>query len=375
LLTALIIEKVLKENHMKDKTRRNLGTIFGSLISNQRVIDGSKEFPFWVSLIFLVLSVFLPLIPIMTTVANSYGSQILSSATYNLDNTLTTALVDLHNENKTFKVVDNELQYFVDGNQKHLDTTEDLTPIYTYKDESRNQIDLLVFYSERLTGKKDPNNLSDLVSAKAVKYKKGTMDVLPSDASDDELKKAYIPNILVLHKTVLYLVTYKDSSSNSFSGTSSGYNWKNVDSLLKATDLVTYLLTVEGETIPTTASDITSAYKKGVLNNFKKVLDKSYIDLKGKTLLYNTLVFAAVYLGLILFMGLMVWLLTRGKKNMFHFLKLWDCQKISYWASFSPALIAMILGFILPNYASMFFIILIGIRVMWLSMKQLRPQY
>lgn len=360
---------------MKDKTRRNLGTIFGSLISNQRAIDGSKEFPFWVSLIFLVLSVFLPLIPIMTTVSSSYGSQFMSSATYNLDNTLTTALVDLHNENKTFKVVDNELQYFVDGNQKHLDTTEDLTPIYTYKDESRNQIDLLVFYSERLTGKKDQNNLSDLVTAKAVKYKKGTMDVLPSDASDDELKEAYIPNILVLHKTVLYLVTYKDSSSNSFSGTSSGYNWKNVDSLLKATDLVTYLLTVEGETIPTTASDITSAYKKGVLNNFKKVLDKSYIDLKGKTLLYNTLVFAAVYLGLILFMGLMVWLLTRGKKNMFHFLKLWDCQKISYWASFSPALIAMILGFILPKYASMFFIILIGIRVMWLSMKQLRPQY
>ena len=72
-------------------------------------------------------------------------------------------------------------------------------------------------------------------------------------------------------------------------------------------------------------------------------------------------------------MGLMVFLLTRGKKNIFRVYTFGDCQKISAWSMVSPALLGMILGFFIQDYAMMFFIILLGVRVMWLSMKQLRP--
>jgi maltodextrin utilization protein YvdJ len=72
-------------------------------------------------------------------------------------------------------------------------------------------------------------------------------------------------------------------------------------------------------------------------------------------------------------MGLMIFLLTRGKKNIFHIYTFGDCEKIAAWSMVSPALLSLILGFIFTDYAMMFFIILLGLRVMWLSMKQLRP--
>ena len=88
----------------------------------------------------------------------------------------------------------------------------------------------------------------------------------------------------------------------------------------------------------------------------------------------SSLVFLGVYIVLIFIMGLLIFLLTRGKTNMFNYLKFMDCQKMVWWASLAPAILAVIFGFIFTNFAQMIFIILLGLRVMWMSMKQLRPQ-
>ena len=89
----------------------------------------------------------------------------------------------------------------------------------------------------------------------------------------------------------------------------------------------------------------------------------------------TSLLFLGIYVGLVFVMGLLVFVLTRGKNNMFNYLTFIDTQKIVWWACLTPAILAMILGFILTNFAQMMFIVLLGLRVMWISMKQLRPQY
>jgi hypothetical protein len=73
-------------------------------------------------------------------------------------------------------------------------------------------------------------------------------------------------------------------------------------------------------------------------------------------------------------LGLTVFLMTRGKTNPFRIYTFWECQKIAYWAAFSPSVLALI-GFAFPAYAPLVYIFLYGMRVMWMSMRSLRPVY
>ena len=117
-------------------------------------------------------------------------------------------------------------------------------------------------------------------------------------------------------------------------------------------------------------------YRSKVMKQVVRVFNNTYINQKNKTLWTNTGIYAAIYAGILLFLGLMVFVLTRGKNNPFKFLNIWHCQKIVWWASFTPALLGLILAFLFAGnmIGQMAFILLISLRVMWLSMKQLRPQ-
>ena len=69
--------------------------------------------------------------------------------------------------------------------------------------------------------------------------------------------------------------------------------------------------------------------------------------------------------------------MTRGKKtNPFHILTFWQTQKIAYWESLAPGILSL-LGFIpfFSQFAMFFYLFLMGMRTMWMSTRQLRPQY
>ena len=135
---------------------------------------------------------------------------------------------------------------------------------------------------------------------------------------------------------------------------------------------------IKDEVIDTiTRGDYINQYRTKVMKQVVKVLDNTYLNQKKRTLWTNTGIYAAIYAGIILFLGLMVFILTRGKNNPFKFLNIWHCQKIVWWASFTPAVLGTVLALIFAGnmIGQMAFILLISLRVMWLSMKQLRPVY
>lgn len=115
---------------------------------------------------------------------------------------------------------------------------------------------------------------------------------------------------------------------------------------------------------------------KGVqntFNNWKEFFNKVYIDTRFRSTWTSTGIMVGVDVGVILFMGLMIWILTRGKNNPFRIYSIWDGQKIAYYASFTPGLIALILGFLMSQMSMMFFVLICGVRIMWLSMRTLKP--
>ena len=72
-------------------------------------------------------------------------------------------------------------------------------------------------------------------------------------------------------------------------------------------------------------------------------------------------------------MGFLMWLLTRGKNNPNNYFTPWLTQKVEARLALAPGILTMILGFFLPQYVPIGFIVTLGLRVMWISMKELRP--
>ena len=349
---------------MKPKAKKFLSNFFFGLFSNDHAIEGAKSNPWWVCLIIALFAVVLPVIPITVTQAKTYCASFLSNYTYRFDQNIATATVDLANAKKEFRVENAQLTYLNDGVATNVDSTADRTPVQSHISASTGQYELLVFYTIR-----EKNDLKAFVSEiSATTYKTGTVE-LPEDGYEGTV---YAPSFVVLAKTSLYTRINKDDSNVVGDNTYTSYssNWKHFKdgSLLIAEALP------EGKTaaqVNLNDSDDVQA----IFNNWKEYYNKSYLSQKTYNTWMTSLLFFGIYVVLVFIMGLLVFLLTRGKNNMFNYLKFIDTQKIVWWASLAPALLAMILGFILSNFAQMMFIILIGMRVMWISMKQLRPQY
>ena len=93
------VKKLKKQRKpMSPETKRNLINVFKSIISNQAVIDGAKETPWWVAVIFFVISICLPVIPITVSYRKAYGASFVDNYSYNSDrgieNTFTAAKAD-----------------------------------------------------------------------------------------------------------------------------------------------------------------------------------------------------------------------------------------------------------------------------------------
>ena len=268
----------------------------------------------------------------------------------------------------------------VNGNPITSDETKPLYEVIPTSGEQKGEIAFQVYYSEKTFTK--TNNISDLVDNLVAKRYISGSTVEPStnvdatESADSEVQQTYYrPSFILLFKGGSYEYVAKAGTYEVASNQSG--DWKNTPA---GTNLLERALTVEGYSLPTSASEVDallrdSSYVDSVLNNWKGVYNEAYLSTKNTALLYQSLLFLGIYAILVLFMGLMVFLLTRGKRNSFNYLTLWACEKIAMWASLSPGLLALILGFMLPGYAVMFFIILVGLRIMWLSMKQLRPTY
>lgn len=107
--------------------------------------------------------------------------------------------------------------------------------------------------------------------------------------------------------------------------------------------------------------------------NFKGLIRKLYRQTRLKSAGVQLAISSAINVGVTLIMGFMVWVLTRGKNNPYRLFTVWQSFATAFWASLTPGILTVGLGFLIKNFASMIFPLLLGVRVMWLTMKSLRP--
>ena len=368
-------KKLKKERKgMSPKAKFTLVSAFKGLISNQSAIDGSKESPWWVAAIFLVFSVILPLVPNFVTLSNAYGSSFISSYNYGLDNQMTGFAYNMDDQNVELMVSGGKLHYYegdVEKADKFVSLDEDYFVTYAsdkeyrYVNNSNGQVEARVFCLSDTNLRATINHVIDQ------KFVLGGQEK-PTGA---EGEKYYIPNVVFFTPTTFAVALYKSNTTTQVKTSLGGLDWTNTSSKV---GLIERLLG-DGKDVRNTMTEgeYINAYAASSFKQFKKICNETYLHQKEVSKWQTTGIYAGIYAGVIVFLGLMIFILTRGKANPYKFLNIWHCQKIAWWASAAPAILGTILALIFStsSIGQMAFILIVSLRIMWLSMKQLRPVY
>ena len=362
---------------MNPKVRFTLFNAFKGLISNQAVIDGSRGSPWWVAVIFLVFSSFLPLLPTFSSLSKVDGATYLTGYNFGLDEQLAHFAFDFKTGNEEFKVEGGKLHHYLGTQDIGFVNPKDDPDYFTHRkceyevvNEYNNQFDAKFYFwvDENLTA-----NVNELLKQKyLVKGSNGSDGQKIPEGVDNE--KLYLPNIIVFTPNTMAVALYKRDTTTQAATSYGGLDWTN-----NRTDkgIVELLVGEEAaaEWSSLTENAFVNLYKEKTISAFRGISSLAYLNQKSKTKWTNTGIYLGIYAGVIVFLGLMVFILTRGKNNPYKFLNIWECQKISWWGAASPAIIGTLLSLIFSGNAigQMAFILVVSLRIMWLSMKQLRP--
>ena len=364
------LQKVKKP--MSPRTKSVLVNSFKGIISNQACIDNGKEAPWWLAVLFLLFAIIIPLIPNHVQLSKAYGSSFIASSSYSMDERLAAVNYSMNEIGDKLVVKGGTLNYYDSAD------TECTTPILGTQtlyikdlefdkviEEVPTKVTERVFAAYYTTATGDEyqaikNNL---------RFKTNTTTLWDPESEDTY----YISSYLILTPDSLEMSIYKLDSNSRYSASPVGLDWKsyNNGNILEYTKgKVNYsdYGSLDDLLIDKEAVSI-------IYSNWKDLIDNTYLNTKNKVKWNTTLIYLGVYAGLMFFLGLMLFLLTRGKNNPFRVLNFWVTQKIGYFLSWTPAVIAMIIGFIMPGniISQMAFIMLVSLRVMWASMRQLRP--
>ena len=245
---------------------------------------------------------------------------------------------------------------------------------YVYKNTNSNQIDFVAYYT-RLSGNDFAEFNSDIASRQ---YRVGTdqLYVVGDDTStsEGETIEIYTPSYILFGLDNYVVQIFNPNSITAFSNTSGDYAHIEEGTSIASFAPDITIPEVEGFVAPS-MNDLLAdeEYVSTINENFRNFFYQGYITNRNNSTLYSTLLTLGIYIVLAFFMGLMIFLLTRGKKNIMHILSFYVCQKINAWSMLCPAILGMILGFIFPQFAMVGFILFLGVRIMFMSFRQLRP--
>jgi len=301
--------------------KQNIKLFLTSLISNNACIDGARKKPWYAAIVIFFISLVLSVVPTTVLELKKHGDK-------NFDST-SLGLVEATHEFSAYLNTLPENQFFIEREEKtgRLVATEAVNKEFTI-----NNAKFAFAFVE-------PSN----ISAREAEYKSAnTSFFVFSDYSVDVF--VLDPNSPDGNNPKISFVcrnAYKKLDTNAFK-----------ESYVEGTS--------------------TDALNKS-WSNWKGLIRKLYNQTRLSVAGVQLGICSAINFGIALIMGFMVWVLTRGRNNPYRLFSVWECFKIAAWTALTPALLTTGLGFLIKGFASMIFPLLYGVRVMWLSMKSLRP--
>ena len=331
-------------------------TGFMTLISNNAVVKAGRNYGWIAPLILALLAAIIALIPsFVSGMTANAGVSFMATNSYGIENGLTLFTEDLNDEAATMKFTISDKKINVEGFKNEI-LTYDISDVGDSETHPTSRHAFEVFYNDPAAA--ISNN--DFV-ARILKNQNPYTNTPRADKIDANSDEIYRTNFVVFSETSITFGKFpRNAKSNGsritvlYDGEADGFNFKDLGVLPEG---------VEKGTIEAT---------NAVRANWQEFIRKGYESTKLGNTWSTTGIMFGVNVGVILLFGFVIWLMTRGKFNPFRTVKVIEGFKMAGWAAMAPAILSM-LGFLLQAYASFIFIFLFGIRVMWMSMRALRP--
>lgn len=375
--------------------KKHLKLILRTFISNNACVEAArtKEPKYTViSLIFVLFALFFAALPTCVTGFQQNGGNILRGITYDFDSGMR-AFGEKTKDKVTFELAEDK------ENKQHVLTAygwtgenvgtytwgkDDLACpqpdlncfMYTHVDPNGNESEHKVLevyhcdmdnqddfnvYVEEIVKNINPLKIighyekGDNKAKEELEKKEEYWLEKEKDKDGNKVRKNRSTSFIVFGKRNVQIAIYQPTNTSGGSGCYGDYNNTPV-----TTDLIHEVL-------------VKSDDKTEILKDCQTFFDQVYVNPRRANTWRSTGIILGVDAGIILLMGFMVWILTRGKNNPFRIYSFWDGQKIAYYACLTPGIISLF-GFLMSNMAMMLFILGVGVRVMWLSMRTLRYQ-
>ncbi len=356
---------------LSPETKDKLKTGFGTLINNEMCIKAGREYPWYTPIILAVCSVLITLVPsFVNTMQVNMGESVLgTSSVGGIENGLANFQSILKAADASVKITDEGKLVVSDAAKEavyNAGTGDDR--YYEYKDSVTDEPVLRVQFSSDSVNSSylDALSKNTIKSSTTVTNSEGVTSEVP-----DAVSTTYRVSILVFKDTGFSMAVYNRRVSVSTNSTSALVNYSY--DRLAGKDLLALTPSVS-------FADSPAEYVAAVKKNYQEFITLGYETTKINLAWRNVGILAGINAGVILLLGLVLFLVTRGKRNPYRIITFWQCQKIGYWAAPAPAILALGLGFLLANTSglsslSMFmFLFLYGLRIMWTSMKAFSPQ-
>ncbi|HZJ89332.1 MAG TPA: hypothetical protein VFD05_01435 [Bacilli bacterium] len=373
--------KKYKTSATKDKREPNIRfrRLVGSLINNKAAYEGGRYDKWWMAVILYFLSIVIAVVPIMVQTGKTKGSDI-----YAAPNNLFHTDVGLRKFTDALEENDVDLKIItVDGEKRfsspdfdrvatdtftfridQITNREVEIPYFSYKNNRQSEGEVVEFEYLRVyfVNEQDKIWVGDrqvLVENHFANYLAGL-----TESNRDNLTSHYI-----FGQENIYFRIYNPANMNEGADIYRYYN--GVTSPLPENLNIRDFSTKDANGNPLQLNDFD--YLEKYMTNWAALADLAYGPVRTQAFWVQTglnlIIFAIV--GLV--MGLIIFLSTRGKTNPHRDLKFFESFKVGMWLLPTPALITLIIGFIMPNYFTLAFVMTLGLRSVWLTMRTLNP--
>ena len=335
--------------------------IFSTLFSNKNVIDGAKKQPWWLAIVLMLVSCIISVIPSFSGAMSTNGSDALTATqNYGVDLALKQFSLDyLGKDDYSFVIEDGKLK--VENFEKaEVKINDKISLIVQYVDFTE---------ADKIQYETIEKKMSVELSKLRVSY----------PVSGEE-NTSYLYSTLLLGKESLYLSLYGKDAKCTYSPNANSDGSYTINSYLNVENNYTQL---EGtyERITGQLANI-SGYAYGntdgekvnnAFENWKQFFDLAYLTPRNNSAFITNGAMIGVSLLIVLSSTLMIFLLSKMKSSLRKF-KFLESFKMVCYASFSPALIALLVGWLIPSFQSMAFVMCLVLRITWLGMKATGPQ-
>lgn len=337
---------------------KNFKLVLKSLINNDACIEGGRKRPWWIAIVIFFISMILSVVPIFVQTITKKGSTFVDT-TYGYEIGARAFIEDINDKGLILEVKEQGKNKYLSLDQSRWDAIYPLTDdrgYHCYKHQNIDgEVDFQVFFIE---GKIENQTLDEIVN-----------DVFVGDGVFEKRSVSFL--LLGSEDIVSYVYKqYNTTPANKFVGDykkfDTGFQLNNINHVI--IDGVYF----DRTTIP---ADLYQHYTKITWENWIYFFNQAYLYQRGQATWQTTLLMFGINAGITLFMGLMVFILTRGKYNPYKVYTIFDCMFIACWCTLAPAILTTGLGFLIKSFSQIIFPLLLGVRVMWLSMKSLRPDY